>query len=472
MFFIKILTLFLLPCMAFCISEEQNPPKVVVIGAGIAGLTTAYRLQQQEVDVELYEARSRVGGRILSVQINDQIGELGAQSLFDGGEAENLCRLINEFDLEILNDTTLLEHAYFNGEKLIPSHEFFSPFDSDFLKKQLEAIRKKSSTMLEVLSVLFDTNAPAFKCLSVRLAGYEGASIENLSSCYTETLYHMILGGISAAHQQKTIKLGSIKGGNGLLPEKLAQALTSRMHLNTPLTSVSKSPDGSYTLLFQNGQTVNADILVLAIPCSVYTDIHFEDTVITRERLAAIRSIRYGTNAKILVPFPEASQHRITLINDRIGAFFNANRHLLTCYYTGENGRFSVDTINDALNQNLSMLEIGYSFSSLTPPIMARDESFVHYNGPVGYSWPNDPYVKGSYSYIAPGQETLLTATNTIEEEIVKTLFAPIDNTLYFAGEHASILQDVPGTMEAACESGERAARMIAKQFNYQNSHK
>ena len=97
---------------------------------------------------------------------------------------------------------------------------------------------------------------------------------------------------------------------------------------------------------------------------------------------------------------------------------------------------------------------------------MARDESFIHYYGrPVGYSWPNDPYVKGSYSYIAPGQDTILTATNKVEGETVKTLFSPIDQTLYFAGEHASILQDVPGTLEAACESGERAARMIAKRL-------
>jgi len=45
----------------------------------------------------------------------------------------------------------------------------------------------------------------------------------------------------------------------------------------------------------------------------------------------------------------------------------------------------------------------------------------------------------------------------------VKTLFKPIDNRLYFAGEHASVLLDIPGTMEAACESGERTARMIQK---------
>ena len=71
--------------------------------------------------------------------------------------------------------------------------------------------------MFEVLSALFDPNDPAFKCLSVRLACYEGAPIENLSSYYTETLYHMILGGISAAHKENAIKLASIKGGNSLM---------------------------------------------------------------------------------------------------------------------------------------------------------------------------------------------------------------------------------------------------------------
>jgi monoamine oxidase len=463
MFFTKFLTIFFIFFMAFSIAEQQSSPKVVVIGAGIAGLTTAYRLHQQGINVELYEARARVGGRILTVKVNDQIGELGAQSLFDGGKAENLCRLIHESDLEIESDTILIDLAYFTGEKLIPSHELFPLFDRNSLKNQLAAIRKKSNTMFEVLNALFDVNDPAFKFLSVRLAGYEGAPVENLSSYYTETLYHMILGGISAAHQDNAIKLGSIKGGNSLLPERLAKALKSRIHLNALLTSVSKSCDGTYTLHFQNGQTASADILVLAIPCSVYTDIHFEDTVIPQERLAAIQSIQYGTNAKILVPFPKAPQQRITLINDRIGAFFNANCHLLTCYYTGKSSRFSADTINHTFNHDQPMLEVGCSYSSLTPPIMAYDESFAHYCGPVGYSWPNDPYVKGSYSYIAPGQEALLTAMRKVEGETVKILFAPIDHSLYFAGEHASILQDVSGTLEAACESGERAARMIGQ---------
>jgi monoamine oxidase len=395
--------------------------------------------------------------------VGGQVGELGAQNLFDGGDAKNVCRLIDEFDLKIQNDPVLINHAYFTGEKLIYSHELFPSFDLDSLPSKLDAIRQKSSSMLEVLSALFDIKSPMFKYFSIRLAAYEGGQVENLSSRYTETLYHMFLGGISKAHQGSTIKYGSIQGGNSLLPEKLAKTLKERIHLNAPLASVSKATDGTYSLAFQNGQKASADILVLAIPCPTYNDIHFEKTVLPQERLLAIQSIQYGNNAKILIPFPKAPQQKITLLNDRMVAFFNPNCHLLTCYLTGESSKFSADTIQDTLDQDQPMLNIRYCCPSSTPPIMALDESLIHYQGPVGHSWPNDPYAKGSYSYIAPGQDALMTTMIEVEGERTKTLFAPIDHTLYFAGEHTSILQDIPGTLEAACESGERAAQMIAK---------
>jgi len=59
-----------------------------------------------------------------------------------------------------------------------------------------------------------------------------------------------------------------------------------------------------------------------------------------------------------------------------------------------------------------------------------------------------------------------LTSLQNQDGEIVRALFAPIGQTLYFSGEHASILMEIPGTMEAACESGERIARMIAKSLH------
>lgn len=109
------------------------------------------------------------------------------------------------------------------------------------------------------------------------------------------------------------------------------------------------------------------------------------------------------------------------------------------------------------------MVEMG--FGDACPPFVtpqfAKDQAFVSYEGPVGYSWPNDPYAKGSYSYISPGQESLLTEMSEEKGEKFKTLFAPIAQKIYFAGEHTSIFMEAPGTMEAACESGERVARTI-----------
>ncbi len=51
---------------------------VAVIGAGLAGLTAAYRLQQRGFDVTVFEARDRVGGRVWTVRKGDYIMDLGA----------------------------------------------------------------------------------------------------------------------------------------------------------------------------------------------------------------------------------------------------------------------------------------------------------------------------------------------------------------------------------------------------------
>ena len=308
------------------------------------------------------------------------------------------------------------------------------------------------------------------KIIAVRLAAYEGASIEKLSPLYAETLFHMLLGGISSVHQVKReeenyVDIVSVKGGNALLPEKIARILDTRLHLNRALVKVAKNRDGSFVLTFHDGQEVKTDILVLAIPCSVYEKIIFEENVIPLVRLKAIQSVQYGTNAKILVHFSSIPLRRGGIVNDQIVSFFNTPQNILTIYYTGETSLFSNETILNTYIQARPMIEMGFGEAcpSFLTPIFAKDQAFVSYDVPVGYSWPNDPYVKGSYSYISPGQETLLTAITEEKGEKFKLLFAPIEQKLYFAGEHASILIDVPGTMEAACESGERIAHAILK---------
>lgn len=461
---------YLLTFMILCSASVVANPTVAVIGAGIAGLSAAHRLQQNGIDVQVYEARGRVGGRIFSAIVDDAVVEIGGQNITDGGEFENIRRLAQELQLEFSESKTPMKLMYFDGKSLVPEKSLNSlKLSSEALQTKVNDAVKVSHNMRDMLLQFFKESDPFFQSLSVRISAYEGAPPVKLSTYYSETLFYMLQGGVCSVHQandeqERTLESVSIRGGNGKLPESIAKSLGERVHLNMPLVRVSKNEDRSFTLTFKNNQQVRADIVVLAIPCSIYSDITFDNEIIPQDRLDAIRNIPYGTNAKILIPFAQQPESANVFIDDEIVSWFNKDSRSLTMYFTGDSSKFTPETILEAYKHNRPAMEAAYPTApSLQNPTYARDEAFASYKGPIGYSWPNDPYVKGSYSYIAPGQETLMTATQEVDGETVKTLFAPIDQKLFFAGEHATSLLDVPGTMEAACESGERAARMIQK---------
>ncbi len=377
--------------------------------------------------------------------------------------------MIREFGLELTENRFNFDRFYFTGEQFIAVEQLRRDQQIHFedLQSRLNVLAKKSKNMREVLDEILQEKNPLYRVLAVSLAAYEGGDIESLSPLYTQTLYHMLLGGLAAAHQsceeENHIDFSSIKRGNAQLPEKMAEALGPRVHLGHPLTKVAASSTGGFILMFQGGQKVEADLLVLAIPCPVYEEIVFEENIIALEKLEAIKNVRYGTNAKILVPFSKMPSKNEGFADDLVVSFFNSECNCLNLYYTGQLSYFSEKTIEERYSRERSMMEKGFGevCPPFTSPVCAKDEAYISYEGPVGHSWPNDPYAKGSYSYIAAGQESLLTALENNEKEVFKTLFAPINKKLYFAGEHTSVLMDVPGTLEAACESGERIARAI-----------
>lgn len=448
-------------------------PKVVVVGGGIGGLTAAHRLHSEGVNVDLYEARGRVGGRIFTARVNGHVAELGAQNINDGGDAPNLNCLVDEFGLKRVTSRVYLKHSYFNGKDLTPISEILKDrkMDPESLKTELNRLASTCRNMKEILEAMMSPQDPLYKIFAIRLAAYEGGSVEQLSPLYTETLYHILLGGISSAHQanregEAFIDLVSIEEGNALLPQKMGEALGSKLHLNMPLKKVSKNKKGGFQLTFQDGAEVETDILVLAIPSSVYDQITFESGIIPDHKLEAMRNIQYGTNAKFIVPFTAAPPSTTGIIGDEIICFFTRDRQTLTVYYSGESSLFSPETIANTYNKARPMMERAFdNCVSFTNPVYAKDEANRSYEAAIGYSWLNDPYARGTYSYIAAGQERVLVETVEENGETFKALFAPVNGSLYFVGEHASILFDVPGTMEAACESGERIARAIRKSF-------
>ncbi len=456
------------------LNAQIHETNVAVIGAGIAGLTAAYRLHQQDIDVHVYEAKNRVGGRIFSVWVNDHSAELGGQGIADGGEAHNLRALIEELGLPLNTIHWHYSLYYEHQEQLIAFHYLLKKFYAEnnytleTLRERLEQVAQQSKNMQDILLQLFHFNKEdlLYKSLCHRLAGYEGAPVEQLSTIYKDTLYYMLCGGIAKVNQEaNSYEHVSIKGGNSRLPEAIFEQLPDRVHTNMILRSVTKHDDGRYLLRFADDTIVIADKVVFATPCSVFNDIEIAKNIIPDETLAAIRNVQYGTNAKILVPLRDKDTSNNFIMNGRMSTHFNADSTVLTMYYVGDYGKYDQDSIAELYEEDSATLKATFREAIIpsTSPVIARDERYAQYNTPVGHSWPNDPFIGGSYHIIAPGQEELLTTLEEYNGETVKSLFAPINDQLFFAGEHASVLMDVPGTMEAACESGERVARMIEK---------
>jgi monoamine oxidase len=93
-------------------------------------------------------------------------------------------------------------------------------------------------------------------------------------------------------------------------------------------------------------------------------------------------------------------------------------------------------------------------------PHIPDDIQFKRYASPLIKAWSRDPFAKASYSAYG----TLLN--EKIDQKIqyrgitFKKIFAPIEDRIFFVGEHATLLDEV-GTMEAAVESGERLAKLF-----------
>ena len=89
--------------------------QVAIIGGGLAGLTTAYRLKMKGIQVDVFEARARVGGRVFTVTLQGHVGELGGQNIRDGGDAAHILNLTSELHLPLEKEDSSMALFYYES---------------------------------------------------------------------------------------------------------------------------------------------------------------------------------------------------------------------------------------------------------------------------------------------------------------------------------------------------------------------
>lgn len=141
---------------------------VIIIGAGLSGLSTAYQLKKAGVRCKVLEAQDRFGGRIQTIQGNDNTPmEMGAT--WFGKEHVQLAQFLNELQVGYFEQFTE-GIALFETMSFEPPQQYFVPANShsayrikggtysiiDALYQQIGAENVALNT--EVISVIEDEN--------------------------------------------------------------------------------------------------------------------------------------------------------------------------------------------------------------------------------------------------------------------------------------------------------------------------
>lgn len=448
---------------------------VAIVGAGLAGVGCAYELQRRGVKPALYEASDRVGGRCWSLagrfpgQVCERGGELidtthstmrgwardlgveleslqnlpGEEFYYFGGRLHDEAEVVEEYrafvdamrdDLRAVGSPTALDHTAADErlDRMTLREYLVTRGAGPLLRPLLES----------VYSIEYGVEADQQSALSFLLFIHaDRRSRFQPFGIFSDERFHAI-------------------DGNDRIVQGLHARLSKPAELGMRLVRVARTAAGRAELTFVNGgRTVvkTHDRAVVTVPFPVLRDVELHPSLgLPDWKLRAIRELRYGTNAKLMVGFtarPWAAQGgngatysdlaNLQATWETNPARATASRAVVTDYTGGALGARM-----DPARAPLEVSRFLADFERLVPGATAAarrgsDGAVVAHLE----HWPSNPLTRGSYTANHPGYFTTIA-----------DLEATAVGNLHFAGEHTSSFYEWQGFMEGAALSGIRAA--------------
>ena len=460
------------------IAKGAPPPgtRIVVVGAGLAGLTCAYRLQQAGYAAQVFEASNRIGGRCWTGRgdfADGQIYEHGGE-LIDNNHID-MKQLVQELGFTLDN----LYTAETNGTEQL-GYFFGQPYTFTQMTNDLKAIWQQihsdiSAASYPTLYSSFTTRGQQLDQMTLYQwienyvpGGHRSPLGQMLDVAYNieygaettvqSALNMLYLLGYTGPGQFRTFGKSNEKfhvhGGNDQIPTTLAAKLGSQITTSTPLTAIKQNGDGTYTLTFANGSgsiTRIADHVVLALPFSLMRSVDFSKAGFNQVKTWAINELGMGTNSKLHMQFNSRFWRDQGCTGETYSDRGYQNTWEVSRAQPGTSGvlvNYTGGTLG--LNANKGTpAQAAATFLKQVEPVLPG--ATAQWNGKVvrdywtGYAW-----TKGSYSYWKAGQYTRFSGAEKEQS-----------GTCHFAGEHTS--QDFQGYLQGAVETGQRAANEILK---------
>lgn len=449
---------------------DDEQPRVVILGAGTAGLTCAFRLQQSGIRATVYEAAPRIGGRMYSLQNyfpDAQVAELGGELIDTDHYA--IRSLANELGVELI-DLAYLDgsngHDYYIDGKLFKA-------DADWIeafRPVAEAVRRDIGPAGENCAVTWnsgtergkelddmsiaawlvkhDFDKSLLKVIEAAYVGEFGLALDEQSAlnllCEVGTDEDTF--GIFGESNERF----RCRGGNASIPIRLAQELEGSVELGTVVESIRNHGDGFRIAIRRGGSAseVRADFVVTSIPLPVMRNLDLTKLDLTDAQRGTIEHLGYGTNSKMMVGLDARPW-----VQMNVTAYTFTDLPFQACWETsrGQGGQNAILTNFTGGKQGLvigegALQDRAREFVAQAEKVFPGVEK-AYTGRAVRQIWPKYEWSLGSYTCFRPGQY----------QRYFGALGQP-QGRLIFAGEHTV---DESGFMNSAVESGERAATQV-----------
>jgi monoamine oxidase len=420
--------------------------RVLVVGAGMSGLTVANALTTAGVPTRVFEGRDRLGGRVHSIAVGAAAVDVGASWIHEpeGNPLRRLAKAVG-----VLTPDFTIENIISGGKLFQTRDGFVGPIDT-------------LATLNDLQGIDFDTlvgdhpDASAADIVALALQPFddplEQARLRRILSVVLQTENAAGLARLSG----QAITVGNpYAGGDDLLDGhygRLVELLSHGVDVQRGAAVVEVGHDayGAWVQL-ADGTVERGSHVVVTAPLGVLKSgaVRFVP-VLPEDKRGVIGRLGFGRFEKLVLQFDrkfwgDMGTALLPDSQDALPAFIDWTAHAgaptLVVLSAGEYGeRFGEQTTGALAAQAMAVLRA--AFGAQVPGPVAE----------LSTAWAQEPFTRGAYSYLAQGA--------TLDD--YDLLAAPVGDRVLFAGE--ATCRQRPATVDGAFSSGVREARRLLGQ--------